>query len=118
MTDKQFLMKARALIRKGWIQGAFAADRKGKEVPANSRKACRWCTLGSLCSVDGRNFYVRRMPSMAFFGARKALRLAVAEEGFVGHDLVLFNEAPGRKKAEVLKVFAAAIRMCSGSERN
>lgn len=100
MTALQVLRKARALVAKGWCQGATARGRSGKPVDDESRSAVEFCVVGALWRVAGGDFVPR-------IRARGALKQVV------GDSLISFNDAPGRKKATVLRAFDRAIAAVS-----
>lgn len=51
---KAIILAAVALIEnpEAWTQDAPARDKEGVSVDANSKQACRWCTLGAIDKVS------------------------------------------------------------------
>lgn len=41
------LKKMRSLIQKGWTKGAYARDKKNKDVVPTSKSARKWCLMGA-----------------------------------------------------------------------
>lgn len=100
MTTLQVLRKARALIKKGWTQGAFARRKNGHTTEDDSAAAVKFCVRGAINRV-------------ARFGewqvASKCLQDALDDPW---RSLVEFNDAKGRKRAEVVALFDRAIKAC------
>lgn len=93
----RILDDAKALIEKGWHQGYYARDEHGERRQPTDEHAVAFCAIGALERAGND------MPIAAEALAKQALRYAVP-----GQDVVGFNDAPGRTKAEVLEVFEAA----------
>lgn len=52
-TTLDVLRAARALIAKGWTQGALARDAEGNDLGCDSEEAVSFCALGAVeCAVD------------------------------------------------------------------
>jgi hypothetical protein len=98
MTTTTILKKARVLIVRGWTQGSFARNARGRPVLANSKRAVRWCAWGAL---DGAYW----------LGDSKALRLLKLSIPGRVKSLSDWNDNPKRKKAEVLALFDSAIAL-------
>ena len=47
MTPREVLLKAAALVERGWCQGEMARDRVGNKVAPISEAAVCWCALGA-----------------------------------------------------------------------
>ena len=100
MTTLQVLKRARALIRKGWTQGAMRRfNRKGEPVA--------WCSYGALCDS---------LPELGVSSHEALARVAGAayasiERAMGGkNSMVAWNDHPGRTKAQVLRAFDKAIK--------
>ncbi len=93
MTTLDILRSARALVARGWTQGAFARDASGNAVRPKDPCAIRWCADGAVRSVDP-------YPSAA---------LAAMDRVLAPCDFVNWNDCPGRTQAEVLGAFDRAI---------
>lgn len=55
METKQILVEAKALIEKGWAQGAYCRDKRGEAILfmlRNSHKDVCYCTTGALMAVN------------------------------------------------------------------
>ena len=48
---KDILKKAKQLIQKGWIKGAFAKNANGRVCNPHSSEACQWCLVGAIKAV-------------------------------------------------------------------
>lgn len=115
MDTLQLLKKARAKIRRGWCQNSYARSRSGRDVKPNSEAACSFCVMGALYASLGYDPGASgsAVPDEARNANRMAqnyLAAAVHDAGYPAAYLVGFNDAPGRRKAHVLKVFDLAIR--------
>lgn len=86
-TTKQVLIDARALVKKGWIQGAW----RSKD------NSCH-CAAGAI-----------RAQSIS---GDKAFRALNCLQKVTGGDVVMWNDTKGRTKREVLKAFTTAIASC------
>ena len=106
------LRKALALIRKGWIgwlsdgrMVPMAVDGRGRQVEPENRRACRFCSLGALERVVGRE---ETLTHPAYYAIREVI-------GGRGFSVGAWNDAPGRKKSEVIAAFKKAIRLAEAS---
>ncbi len=110
------LETARALIEKGWTQRVAAADKHGRQVDVISEKATCFCTVGAIhrASAD------LDLPSSSATLAKRVLRQSFSRIIVVNHviddGLIIFNDAPGRKKEEVLSLFDAGIATLTQGE--
>ncbi len=96
------LEKARALVRKGWTQGAYVRGKSGRSLEVMSRSATCFCARGAVFRVCG---------GLDAYPANDALALldeAVGGKRYMGTSLS-FNDKKGRKKAEVIAAFGRAI---------
>jgi hypothetical protein len=103
MTVADDLRAARALVEKGWTQGAYARTKTGKECPDRSLHAKCWCASGAIwrvCAHDG----------IGFSEAHKQLSAAINKP------IPYWNDAPGRTQAEVLAAFDRAIEIAEGRQ--
>ena|SRR5690606_11551681 len=92
------LRRSRELIEEfGWIQGNYGSKEVG------------FCSAGAICECEGEGF-----PEPAVEDACDAFDDAVDGDGYYG--TVSFNDAPGRTKEEVLKMFDQAIAHLHGKE--
>ena len=99
------LKEARALVEKGWTQNAEARNKRGAECSKLDRHACAWCITGAMDAVSYKRF---TLASLDWQEAVRAIRIAInrdVEYTFLSD----WNDAPGRKKEEVLAVFDKAI---------
>lgn len=100
-TVKSFLKCAKTiLVKKGWCQGEYAQNRHGDSRDVTDRSAAKFCMVGALKRCDGDGL------SPMYFAARKVLTAQVPSGG----SITGFNDAHGRKKAEVLAIFDDAIK--------
>lgn len=90
MTVRDYLLRARARIERGWTQRAFARRADGTTTHTEHEQACSWCLAGSVGPVFGH--------------ARSAL-IAIEKELNTGTGgIYIWNDAPERTKEEVLAV--------------
>lgn len=106
MTTKQILIKARALIKKGWAQALFAVNIYGASTSPRSKDAAAWCALGALRAAATRGSKI--------FGARRALANRIPG-GYRG--VADWNDEEGRTKRQVLALFDRAIKSYSKKGR-
>jgi hypothetical protein len=96
MTTRAILIKARALIEKGWCQGPMAEDQFGNPVQWADSHAVRFCIMGA-CYRTGEGNWEQAKPLL-----QKA----------TGQPRVVFwSERKRRTKAEILAAFDKAIGM-------
>lgn len=93
MTPVEFARQARQKLERGWTQGVMARDACGERVAPCDPEARCWCLEGALK-------YVLDMNTTEYVAYREVcgkLRRTVRWT-----ELFLWNDAPGRKKEEVL----------------
>ena len=108
------LRVARAYVSHGWTQGAEARDRAGNRSDSDRPDARMWCVLGA---------------AFAAVGARSAAwRIEAGRDGYeiervLDHVLELphgrvaaWNDAPERRKADVLAAYDEAIGFVEGGD--
>ncbi len=100
-TDAELLTEARELIQNGWVQ-------KNTHVEINGQHS--YCSAGAIIrAIWGRNPHVpdaeRKQKNQTFDRLTDLIRRAVGES----ESIVLWNDAPGRTKDEVLQAFSTAI---------
>ena len=100
-TVKEVLVKARALIAKGWCQGAVSRSGDGTEVPHLSDLACSWCIVGAVCAVG-------KTSAPALDALR---RVTGVRNGYLDN----WNDAPERTQADVLAAFDETIARLEGA---
>ncbi len=81
--------RAAALIRRGHVKGANAANASGHRVSARSDDACAWCLIGAINAASGSN--------CALYGDA----LIAAGRSVPGRVLSQWNDAPERTAEEV-----------------
>ena len=88
MTPQEILLKAADILtpRGAWTQHVFAADKKGRTVSVKSPKATCFCLVGAVSKATGDN------PEET----AKALALIDIPS------IYLWNDAPSRRKAQVI----------------
>lgn len=106
MNTRTILTKARALIKKGWAQGAFARDKDGKIALIKGKQATCFCITGAVCRISSS--YI--MQGDCFESLKRALRLPTLA------DVARWNDAPGRTQAEVLAAFDKAIALARAEQ--
>ena len=95
MDIKDGLIKARALIEKGWTQGAFAKDKYGETVGTTDPTASQWCATGALMAIVG---------TRARYSYCVKLLDQILQEG-----IIIFNDSPCRTKEDILALYDKAI---------
>lgn len=108
MTPVEILIAARKRIRrpKAWTQGSLAVDEFGDAVPTFSRHARAWCSAGAIIRVSPGESPAKQAARAA---ARTLLRRAIR------CDEAIWNDAPGRRHATVLRAFDRAIKLAKES---
>lgn len=96
----KILRKAAKLLEKGWTQGNFV--RFTRDADGND-SAAAYCAIGALHAADSGNPYYDQYSLDASL-ARKALRTAI------GGGIIVWNDAGGRTKSEVVKAFRKTAR--------
>ena len=96
MKTKDVLIKARALIVKGWCQGISAANKDGDEVWPKEHEACYFCATGAIIAVTDRV----AIKDKAVSRLAKQTRCNVP----------VWNDAKGRTKRQVLALYTRAIK--------
>jgi hypothetical protein len=102
MSVKNTLVKARALIAKGWTKNTYARDQYGLMVEMRSPAACQFCITGALglsVPTDDRDAYMN-----AYDALQNVRPLSSRFTGLVG-----FNDHPSTSQQDVLAVFDKAI---------
>ena len=99
LTETQILIESRRLLEQGWTTRASARTDKGIPCEWDEAKACQWCATGAM-------LHVVSMFAPAHFHALNFLREAIGQ-----HSIVAWNDAPGRRKEEVLAAFDRAIEL-------
>lgn len=99
MTVREVLVKARALVEKGWTQGTFARNADGVPVPFYFKDATCWCGDGALLKAANYDPIKRRG---LYNRARRAMDAAI------GGLFPKFND--DGTKAQVLEAFDKAIK--------
>lgn len=95
-TAATVLKRARELIEQGWVQGDFRQrDEQGN---------MRFCAIGALDEAASNVEWSTKD------NAREALDKSL-RNGY--HDVIEYNDADGRRKADVLKLFDRAIKAAS-----
>lgn len=100
----EHLARARTVLanREVWTQDAYARDVAGRIVESQSPAAVRFCCSGAL--------YTTEHPLHGSVAARAIVSRVI------GHDLEVWNDAPGRKHKDVLDVFDRAITLAKSEE--
>jgi hypothetical protein len=120
MTLVQGLKRARALIAGGWSE-PFSLDARGVQVPFDAEEVAKFTVVDALCVAQvlpegwvaledvarPAHAYFRELTHAAWL--RTAARAALVE----GADLQQWIQTPGRKLAEVLRIFDVAILRAS-----
>ena len=108
MTDTLTVLKeARALVAKGWTQGAYMRAADGENVWPNYKRAVCFCVMGaiSLAAAPYESLDDEDEPNPIRYMAAKALINANDIQCTISE----WNDAPERTQAEVLAAFDKAI---------
>jgi hypothetical protein len=97
------LRKAKALIERGWTQGAFARRANGRVIGYESDDASCFCIAGALMRVT---------PLISDFERLCHPLTRATGSPRLDH----WNDAPGRTQAEVLAAFDKAIELAEGGQ--
>ena len=99
MTTYAILVRARALLARGWCQGARARDADGKPVSHKSPRAAAWCATGACDAAgDGDGGAVD-----------DALNILAYYVGGTTCSIVTWNDGRHRTQAQILVAFDEAI---------
>ena len=99
-TAAELLKCAKNIAKRGWCQGAYARTKGGRETTVDSKSAAKFCMIGSLERCSGGLSGPR-------YKAAYRLLSRVCPSGAIA----TFNDAPGRKKQEVLVKYDEAIKL-------
>lgn len=119
--DKQKILQALRAVRerlaRGWVQRDFAVDEFGASVTSCDPRACCWCLSGAWIAACNAELG----PKLSF-GVADAwteshvfLMAAIHEKALRPLDVISYNDATGRTKAEVLAVADRAIELCEAA---
>jgi hypothetical protein len=105
---QEMLHEARALVARGWCQGATGEDDDGNAIEPWSSAARRWSTVGALVAVwaDRRRASHDRDDAIAAFQRANLALLAAVDGQFRS-----WNDAPGRTREHVVTAFDRAIEL-------
>jgi hypothetical protein len=96
------LREARALIERGWTQGANARDEMGDRLFVDTDEAVCFCMMGAIIAA---------VPPDQLLAAEHLLKRAVNDEG-----VEYWNDAPERTQSEVLAAFDKAIELAEAGQ--
>lgn len=104
-TSKEVLTEALELIKNGWIQGSDAQMDIGVKVSAYDKDATKFCMTGAIRKAANP---VHGDGDLALLSLQKALKkyLCLPFEP----SIALWNDAFGRTKEEVIKIFELAMK--------
>lgn len=111
MTTVTKLKEARALIERGWCQGADAMTASGRSVFPEHGGAERWCA-GGACAAAAKD---REIERPIFRTMLDSLLRAIPEHRPM--TVSFWNDEPGRTQAEVLALFDRAIAAEEAKEK-
>lgn len=99
-TVADILLGARDLIAQpgGWCRGHFATDASGKFVDPLAADAASWCMVGAIYRIAGEGNGDQR--------DRAPIHLSSATGGA---SISVYNDAPGRRIADVVDTYNHAI---------
>jgi len=110
------LREARALIERGWTQGADARDLYGDECSPNEEEAECYCANGAICRAFYAASFTDRREQIHI--AEGLLNTAIGQEpgGPLHWPYIDWNDAPERTQAEVLAAFDRAIEIAEAQQ--
>jgi len=95
--------------RGAWIQHSTALNRRGEEADPCSGLAARWCAIGAINRVCGRD-----PTTDVNKGCVAAMREVIGKRAkWVQH----WNDAPSRTQEEVVEAFRTAAKRTFGGEQ-
>jgi hypothetical protein len=100
------LVKARALVAKGWTKNSYAKTAKGDPVDWDDPKACRFCATGAVYRAVGAYDTRIGMRTFALLDGHPRMK-------DFDNDIVAFNDSQKTKKP-VLQIFDDLIDVLSG----
>lgn len=112
MNASTVLKKAKALISnpESWTQGAFARDKRGRNVECLSYEACCWCAIGSVLRISD-SVACDSHEALSFLNIAAAVLVDYAAER---RSAAQFNDLHNHQ--EVLNLFDTAIDMAKAKE--
>lgn len=113
MKKSTVLKRALSKIKKNWIQGASARNKKGDVVPTHSPNAVSFCAVGAIQAsipLSFGNYFIK-------LGCFKLLEKAKSIYSTNPIDsIIAWNDVHGRTKEEVIKTFEKAIKLALKEE--
>jgi hypothetical protein len=109
--DLVILKNARTLIEKGWCQGAWARNKKGKPVQWDNSAAASWCLRGAIHKGAAE------ASSRDTAGATVTIERILRDRFHVIDGLTWWNDDPKRTKKDVLKALDIAIKEKENAQR-
>lgn len=107
MDTKDYLLKARDLLTKGWCQKAFARDGLGRFSSVKAGSACSYCLVGALEKIDAPQevaiFIFQNAPESVFTAWHRR------REGWLTTFLTQYNDAPTTTKEDILALIDTAL---------
>lgn len=97
------LLYAAALCERGWTQKYHARNRQGDVVSYSDPSATCWCLDGAVMRAANQIYYLHAQWLDAMSEQALATTLGITLD-----DLVRWNDAPGRRQAEVVTALRAA----------
>lgn len=116
---RAILSRARQLVERRWIQGGFTAkrgervtfpsDRRSPSAFENEDRFRGYCLAGALCKAAIEEGVIRKERGASFYEGWEDVIRAVDVHAPTRHSPTLWNDTPGRTKAEVLEVIDRAL---------
>lgn len=103
MTPREVLLKAAALVERGWCQGHYALDDHGNPALVEDDASC-FCAEGAIIAAG------RTDSGSDFMETVRVLGRAI---GVHESKIIAWNDAPGRTQAEVVAALRAAAETCA-----
>lgn len=93
------LVRALALIKRGWTRGVDARDKNGYAIDCKAERACAWCARGAIYAAGGDSIVLTAFEN---YGIPRNLR---------GTAITSFNDTR-RDKRPILAAFRRVIKSC------
>lgn len=106
MKASKILIKAQKYVKKGWTKHVSARDKQGNHIHARSKKAVRWCAVGSVWTATSAPYST---PAFKF------LKEAIVASGSRARTVASWNDAKFRTKKQVLVLFNKAIELAKAA---
>lgn len=98
------LKRVKTLINKGWCQDVYAMNAYGGYEGTRSAEACKWCLAGAI-----RRAVSDVIEDATDYRCHPVRSITEEVQQFTSYDIVQWNDADGRTKAQVKRVVQSSI---------